>query len=77
MTQPIYRDKSIRMTEATMASLKLLGWDFYMTGPNEWQWIRFNAAGRTVAVQGDEYWSNDLKLIEAVRLRKLVLRDEE
>ncbi len=76
MTNPIYRDKSVRMTEETMADLKRLGWDFFMTGPNEWQWIRFNASGRLVAVQGDPNWSSDLQMIHELKLRKLRLEND-
>lgn len=77
MAQQFYRDKSTRMTEDTMHSLKLLGWDFYMTGPEEWQWIRFDARGICIGVQGDPHWCNDMRMIHELRGRKLVLRDEE
>lgn len=72
-TQQVFRDKSVRMTEETMASLKLLGWDFYMVGPNEWCWMRFAANGRAIAIQCDALWANDLQMIHELQQRKLTL----
>lgn len=76
MTKPIYRDKMVRMAEDTMASMKLLGWEFYMTGPNEWQWMRFAPNGLCISVQCDPAWASDLQMIHELKQRKIALRNE-
>lgn len=43
-----------------MTELKKLGWEFMQTGPEEWQWMKFNPeSGAVIAVQGDETWKKD------------------
>lgn len=44
--------------EIRQYKLKELGWKFLMTGPNEFQWMKFNG-NRCIAQQGDEVWETD------------------
>lgn len=41
-------------------ALNALGWEFVPTGPNEWEWRKFDAAGRCVAAQGGATWVADV-----------------
>jgi hypothetical protein len=44
--------------------LKRLGWRFVPTGPNEWEWIKFDDLGRPEASQGSAIWAADLKRVQ-------------
>lgn len=48
------------LSKATIEKLKSWGWDFMPTGPNEWEWMKFDAEGKRVAVGGDSEWQDDL-----------------
>lgn len=43
--------------------LRDLGWEFVQTGPEEFEWVKFDRHGRRFAVQGDTFWFHDLKII--------------
>lgn len=47
--------------EVNVDKLRACGWDFYMSGPNEWQWMKFARWGVCVAVQGDDAWRADVE----------------
>jgi hypothetical protein len=44
--------------------LELDGWDFVPTGPDEWDWLKFNNEGKCVASCGSETWARDRKAAE-------------
>ena len=49
------------MASATMMQgLEKLGWQFIPTGPDEWEWKKFDSKGNVVAVQNDEMWKKDV-----------------
>lgn len=37
-----------------------LGWEFVPTGPNEWEWLKFDQHDNIIARQGDKEWGSDL-----------------
>lgn len=41
-------------------NLAAWGWDFMPTGPDEWEWLKFDATGACIARQGDAVWKRDL-----------------
>jgi hypothetical protein len=45
-------------------ALRELGWQFYPTGPNEWEWLKFDISGRLIGCQGDEIWKQDMLRIK-------------
>jgi hypothetical protein len=47
------------LTAAQLTALEKDGWTFVMTGPNEWDWIKFKN-DRRIAVGGDETWARDM-----------------
>lgn len=47
------------------ASMQAKGWDFMPTGPNEWDWLKFDAEGNVIAKGGDETWNADIKSVES------------
>jgi hypothetical protein len=55
------------LTGAQIAGLEKLGWTFGMTGPNEWDWIKFrgdlSSQRAMVARGGDEIWARDVKAV--------------
>lgn len=40
------------------ARLKELGWDIVPTGPEEWEWLKFNG-DEVIAREGDDTWWHD------------------
>lgn len=44
--------------EIRQYKLKELGWQFLMTGPNEFQWMKFDE-DKCIAQQCDEVWKAD------------------
>jgi hypothetical protein len=48
------------LTAAQITALEKLGWTFMMTGPNEWDWIKFGKDDRSTARGGDETWARDM-----------------
>lgn len=57
------RKPSARPPDVNLDKLRSCGWDFYMTGPNEWQWLKFDDQFCT-AVQGDATWVRDVRACE-------------
>ncbi len=49
-----------KFTGAQLEGLKRLGWEFFPTGPNEYDWLKFDACGHRVAQGGDPIWSADV-----------------
>lgn len=43
------------------SNLIALGWMFCPTGPDSWNWIKFDRAGQPIATEGDPAWRSDLK----------------
>lgn len=57
-------EKIERGDESSLSqSLERMGWEFLQYGPSEWQWIKFDADGRRVAIQGDATWRSDHETI--------------
>ena len=55
-------DTSQKFSDAEIAALKGLGWDFVPTGPNEWKWMKFDGPGnRAIAQQGSATWRIDVQ----------------
>lgn len=50
--------KYVNMDQPLERAMKMLGWDFYQTGPDEGEWLLI--AGYIVARQGDAKWKEDL-----------------
>ena len=46
--------------EVTQKAMKLLGWLFVTTGPDEMEWRKFDSSGAPLAVRGDSVWEADL-----------------
>lgn len=46
--------------------MESLGWEYVPTGPNEWEWLKFDASGKCIASQGDETWTKDCSEWEAI-----------
>ena len=44
-----------------MDKMKAFGWDFVPTGPNEWEWVKFDNAGNVCAREGSKTWHEDIK----------------
>ncbi len=44
--------------------LKKLGWVFVPTGPEEWEWIKFDKGGEPIGRQGSEHWKQDLEKVD-------------
>jgi hypothetical protein len=54
MTLPLLKEE--------MVWLESLGWEFMPTGPNEWEWLKFDIDGNVVvAQQGSAEWCRDLQ----------------
>lgn len=45
------------------AGMAARGWEFFPTGPNEWDWIKFDSEEKEVARQGSEEWHRDLETV--------------
>lgn len=43
------------------------GWSFVPTGPNEWEWMKFDGEGRPLGRQGDIEWLQDLHAVTGRR----------
>lgn len=54
-----------KLTDAQVKALKLLGWDFYPTGPNEWDWLKFDEEGKKIGQGGGDLWAADLASLRA------------
>ncbi len=53
-----------KFTPAEIVKLKALGWDFLPYAPDEWQWMKFDADGKCIAIQCDQTWARDCYDIE-------------
>lgn len=54
------------LTAAQITALEKRGWTFMMTGPSEWDWIKFSPPGplqSEIARGGDETWARDIAAI--------------
>lgn len=54
------------LTTAQTTALEALGWDFLPYGPNEWQWMKFDATGKRIAVQCDAVWGADVRAVTGI-----------
>lgn len=54
------------LTTAQTTALEALGWDFLPYGPSEWQWMKFDATGKRIAVQSDAVWGADVRAITGI-----------
>lgn len=52
------------MSKTTINRLEAMGWRFYPSGPNEYEWMKF-AGDTRVARGGDAAWFTDVKTAEA------------
>lgn len=46
---------------STADKLRELGWEFFQTGPDEGQWLKWEDED-CIAQQGDEIWEKDLAI---------------
>lgn len=52
-----------KLTREQVLYLKTMGWDFYSTGSNEWDWIKFHMDGTQFARGGDAVWDADVATV--------------
>lgn len=52
------------ISKETIMRLEAMGWAFYPSGPNEYEWMKFKGDTR-VARGGEETWFRDLDEAEA------------
>ena len=48
--------------EFVQAGMATRGWEFMPTGPNEWEWLKFDGE-KVVSRQGDVEWDRDLETV--------------
>jgi len=48
-----------KFTKDEITALKVMGWDFVPTGPNEYDWIKFDKYGTSIARGGSATWRYD------------------
>ena len=48
------------LNQKDVNSMMKLGWEFMPTGPEEWEWVKFDKDGSIIARQGDGDWAEDL-----------------
>jgi hypothetical protein len=51
-----------KLADKQLANLKKLGWDFLPTGPNEFDWLKFDKDGNVIARGGDATWAKDSRV---------------
>lgn len=51
------------LTDGEIDWLESLGWQFLRSAPNVWGWVKFDANGNRVAIQGDPIWDRDMPLL--------------
>lgn len=54
-----------KFTDTEVTRLIMLGWQFVPTGPEEWEWVLFDAVTRcSKARQGDEQWRQAVRQVK-------------
>jgi hypothetical protein len=66
MTREPRKTPSGCLAPRQITGLEQLGWIFTMTGPNEWDWIKFGVNGRQEARGGDATWKRDLRAVTSI-----------
>lgn len=61
----ILSGKPKTISKRTVERLKSEGWDFFQTGPEEWEWLLSRGDGKIVGRQGDDIWSKAVARIES------------
>lgn len=52
-----------KFTATQITRLHAQGWQFMPTGPNEYDWLKFDKAGERIASGGDDTWRKDVEAI--------------
>ncbi len=52
-----------KFTVTQIAAFRALGWEFLPTGPNGYDWLKFDKDGTRIATGGDHVWRKDVEAI--------------